>query len=169
MVSGALPRRTGFPPNHTNYDLVRQQIQQRARLLADLQRISSAPAVSPRRNLVDADFPLSRPPLFSQTTPAQPPAFSSNAFPSFARPPPMVPQPAPMIRSQTPYTNRNPMDVSSSSSSSRSSRSSTSAAQPMSNSRSAPSNLIYAFPSVADTGVGSNLSGPSAPYQSLRP
>ena len=169
MVSGALPRRAGFPPNRTNYDLIRQQIQQRARLLADLQRLSSVPAASPRRNLIDADLPLSRPRSFPQTTLAQPPAFSSNAFPSFARPPPMVPQSAPMIRSQTPYTNRNPMDASSSSSSSRSSRSSTSAPQAMSNNRSAPSNLIYSFPSVADTGVGSNLSGPSAPYQSLRP
>lgn len=165
MISGALPRRIGRPSNGRDYNLIQQQIQQRARLLADIQRLSSAPAVSPRRNLVDADLPLSRPPLFPQTTPA----FSSTPFPSFARPSPMVPQSTPMIRSQTPYTNRNPMDVSSSSSSSKSSRSSTSAAGPVSNSRSVPSNLIYSFPSAADTGAGSNLSRPSAPYQSLRP
>lgn len=162
MISGALPRRVGQPSNARNYDLIQQQIQQRARLLADIQRLASAPARSPTRNLVNNDFPLSRPNPFPLARPMQPSAFASNA--------PLAPQPSPMIRSQTPYTNRNPNDVSSSSSGSRSSRSSGSIVPPMSNNRSGPSNLIYSVPSVTGTGIGSNLSGPSAaPYQSLRP
>jgi hypothetical protein len=79
---------------------------------------------------------------------------------------PGIPQPPPaVIRSQTPYASKNAFDTSSSSSS----RSSASSTSPTSTAQPNATNLIYSQPSFNGSQRGPFLSGPSAPYQSVRP
>jgi hypothetical protein len=75
-------------------------------------------------------------------------------------------QPSPIIRSQTPYARGNTFGTSSSSSSSKSSASSI---LPPPTAQTTPSNLPFSVPSSTNARGDSIISGPSAPYQSLRP
>ena len=161
--------------NLRNFDRIQQQIQNRAQLLAALQqqnvqRTPSLPIHSPNR--VDPT------PLFSRNYPRPGPEFTPNVsasrplFSSSVPNSPLIPsnisQPPPIIRSQTPYTSGNAFGSSSSSSSS-SSKSSASSALPRPNTQSVQSNQFYSGPPSTNIRGDSVISGPSAPYQSLRP
>lgn len=181
MIQGPLSRAGDLPSNLENFKRTRQQIQQRAQLLADLrQQNDNARSLPPRRS---ANTPFPALPPMSNNVPPPPPAFglSSSSSPGFlsnglARSPgfspsaPMslpgfssnLPQPPTVpIKSQTPYTGGNIFGTSSSSSS----RSSASSTRPASAARANNSGLIYSQPSFG----GSDLSGPGNSYQPLRP
>ena len=73
MIHGALPRAVNYPSGLRNFDNVRQQIQQRAQLLANLQRQNSNQISSlPMRSANTALPPL---PVFSPNVPLSPSRF----------------------------------------------------------------------------------------------
>jgi hypothetical protein len=177
MMHGTLPRTTGYPTSLRNYDTIRRQIQQRAQLLAELQRqnsgrIPSLPVHSTNAassSLPSPIFPRYMPrsaPGPSSNIPLSPSVFSSNIPRSPSIISSNIPQPPPIIRSQTPYTRGNTFGTSSSSSSSSSSKSSTSSILPMPTTQATPSNLAYAAPSSSNARGESTV---SAPYQLVRP
>ena len=157
-MHGTRPQPIGFQTSPRNFQNVQQQIQQRARLLAELQRLSSGRVPSlPIQSVNRAIPPPALPSLFARNAPVPAPGFSSSGpigpsrfAPNMPMAPPVfpsgltrspsinfsnIPQP-PVIRSQPPNTSRNGFDTSSSSSS----RSSASFIVPVSTNRAAPSN-----------------------------
>jgi hypothetical protein len=174
MIRGALPRTVGYPSRLANFDNARQQIQQRAQLLANLQRQNSNQISSLPRRSANAAVP-SLPAFSSNLPPRLPPnilrPFSGGSSRIPVSPPgssPNMPQlPPGVIRSQTPYASGNIFGTSSSSSSS--SRSAASSTRPTSTAQPGPPGLMYSQPSFGGSRGGSILSGPPAPYQSLRP
>jgi len=175
MTRAPLSRTGGFPTNLKNFNTIRQQIQQRAQVLADIQRQNDK--IIPSLPIRSANPALSPPSLFSRSAPISSPGILPNIPRSSSGLTPnapisslglssSIPQPPPaVIRSQTPYANKNAFDTSSSSSS----RSSASSTLPASTARQNATNLIYSQPSFGGSQREPFLSGPSAAYQSLRP
>ncbi|CAF0929542.1 unnamed protein product [Adineta ricciae] len=162
-----------YPLGARNLDHIRQQIQQRARFLADFKQnnLSRLPPI--RTNFANPTVP-SRAPFSSDVLlpsslpvtnmPTSAPLLTSNSQPLSSRS--TLPVPPPLINSQTPYARGDIFGSSNSSSSSRSSASSTS---PISRTRTPASGLSYARASLPSSRPGSTSSGPFTPYQSLRP
>ena len=147
---------TGFPtPNGRKYDLIQEQIRQRARLLDQLKQKYAAPAPA---------LPVMSPGTLARTsstssgsTPLAPPS-----LPFRPPPPPSFSVPSPFA-STFPSSGINPPKPSAQSSSSSSSSSSSRSSRSSSN---APSSRPSAY---ARQPYGSLLSGPSAAYSSLQP
>lgn len=161
---GTLPRTGGNSLNDRYFHNIRQQIQRRAQLLADLQRENSNRI--PAFPVNSAKAPVLRPPLFSSNVPISPPVASSS-----------IPQPTPtfsstsqplrpsVFTSQIPYTSGN----NPSTSSSGSSKSSVSSIAPAPFATLPSTGLVNPQPSLVSPGAESIFSGPSARYQSFRP
>ncbi|CAF5142168.1 unnamed protein product, partial [Rotaria magnacalcarata] len=154
----------------TNFDSIRQQIQHRAGLLANLQQqinsnqISSTPVRS--RNTTDPSLPALTSnlpqslPSSTINSPRLPSTFSSNT---------VLPQRT-VNRSQTPFTNSNIFGSSSGSSNSNKSSSSSSSSLARKTPNRTPSTAgLFAQPSFASSRGESIASGPSAVYQSFQP
>ncbi|CAF2111857.1 unnamed protein product [Rotaria magnacalcarata] len=170
MIRGGRPQTSHYSGTLTNFDSIRQQIQHRAGLLANLQQqinsnqISSTPVRS--RNTTDPSLPALTSnlpqslPSSTINSPRLPSTFSSNT---------VLPQRT-VNRSQTPFTNSNIFGSSSGSSNSNKSSSSSSSSLARKTPNRTPSTAgLFAQPSFASSRGESIASGPSAVYQSFQP
>ncbi|CAF0927000.1 unnamed protein product [Adineta ricciae] len=154
-----------YPSGARNLDHIRQQIQQRARFLADFKQ-NNLGRLPPIRTNFASPTVLSRAPSSLPVTnmPTSAPLLTSNPQPLSSRS--SLPVPPPLVNSQTPYARG---DIFGSSNSGSSSRSSISSTSPISRTRASASGLSYARASLPSSRPGSTSSGPFTPYQSLRP